>query len=206
MSIYSTLWHLQFPRDGDAYADCEWVDVFGQGVPAHVGTPTPGYGYEAGDPCEAFLPPALRLEDGTTEDNLRAVVFVASTTTKGTKRSGQEYESPLLVLTGIEYAASASDSIAARCRVRSSRRRMADDDEPMASRRAGRRQRRNRRLHGSPGRVDFSSHHQLPRRGSPAAAAVILAGGGARTARAQASHEDETAANNPLTDFSIGTR
>ena len=30
MSIYATLWHLQFPRHGDAYVGCEWVDVFAQ--------------------------------------------------------------------------------------------------------------------------------------------------------------------------------
>jgi hypothetical protein len=104
MSIYSTLWHLQFPRDGDAYEGCEWVEVFAQGVPAHIGTPTPGYGYESRDPYEAFLPPALRIEDAP-ENNLRAVVFIVSTTKKGTARAGQEYESPLFVLTGSDYAA-----------------------------------------------------------------------------------------------------
>jgi hypothetical protein len=104
VSIYATLWHLQFPRHGDAYVDCEWVEVLAQGVPAHVGTPTPGYGYESGDPYEAFLPPALRIDSRTSDDDLRAVVFVVSTSRKGTSRSGQEYESPLLVLTGTEYA------------------------------------------------------------------------------------------------------
>jgi hypothetical protein len=84
---------------------CEWADVLAQGVPAHIGTPTPGYGYESGDPYEAFLPPALRIESGGSEDDLRAVVFVVSTSKKGTTRSGQEYESPHLVLTGTEYAA-----------------------------------------------------------------------------------------------------
>lgn len=34
---------LRFPRDGDARVGCEWVEVVAQGVPAHVGTPTPGY-------------------------------------------------------------------------------------------------------------------------------------------------------------------
>src|SRR5206468_2421735 len=58
-----------------------------------------------GDPYETFLPPALRLDDGASEDDLRAVVFVISMSKKGTSRSGQEYESPLLVLTGAEYAA-----------------------------------------------------------------------------------------------------
>jgi hypothetical protein len=105
MSIYATLWHLQFPRHGDPYGGCEWVDVLAQGVPAHIGTPTPGYGYQSGDPYEAFLPTALRIESGTSEDDLRAVVFVVSTSKKGTTRSGQEYESPLLVITGAEYAA-----------------------------------------------------------------------------------------------------
>ena len=105
MSIYATLWRLQFPRHGDAYLGCEWVEVLAQGVPAHVGTPTPGYGYESGDPYAAFLPPALRIDKDTPEDELRAVVFVVSTTKKGTSRSGQEYMSPLLVLTGAEYAA-----------------------------------------------------------------------------------------------------
>jgi hypothetical protein len=104
MSIYAPLWHLQFPRQGDTHVGCEWVDVFAQGVPAHIGTPTAGYGYESGDPFESFLPPALRIEDGVTEDDLRAVVFLDSTSTKGTSRSGQEYEAPLLVLTGTEYA------------------------------------------------------------------------------------------------------
>lgn len=105
MSIYATLWHLHFPRHGDAYPGCGWVDVFAQGVPAHVGSPTPGYGYESGDPFVVFLPPALRIEGGISEDDLRAVVFVSCATKKGTARSGQEYESPLLMLTGAEYAA-----------------------------------------------------------------------------------------------------
>jgi hypothetical protein len=105
VSIYATLWHLQFPRHGDTYRGCEWVEVLAQGVPAHIGTPTPGHGYESGDPCESFLPPALRIEGATSEDDLRAVVFVVSTSKKGTSRSGQEYESPLLVLTGPLYSA-----------------------------------------------------------------------------------------------------
>ena len=53
---------------------------------------------------DAFLPPALRIDGRTSEDDLRAVVCVVSTSKKGTSRSGQEYESPLLVLTGAEYA------------------------------------------------------------------------------------------------------
>lgn len=105
MSIYATLWHLQFPRDGDAHLGCEWVGVFAQGVPAFIGTPTAGYGYESGDPFGTFLPPALRIGEGVAEDDLRAVVFVESESKKGTTRSGQEYDAPLLTLTGSEYAA-----------------------------------------------------------------------------------------------------
>jgi hypothetical protein len=103
MSIYATLWHLRFPRMGDAYAGCEWVDVLAQGVPAHIGTPSPGYGYESGDPYHAFLPPACRIGIDASEDGLRAVIFVVSDAKKGTVRSAQEYESPLLVLSGSEY-------------------------------------------------------------------------------------------------------
>src|SRR5712691_13568199 len=103
MSIYATQWILKFPRFGDAHTGCEWVGVIGQGVPAHIGTPTPGYGYESGDPYAAFLPPTLQIGDETSEDDLRAVVFVVAASRKGTSRSGQEYESPLVVLTGKEY-------------------------------------------------------------------------------------------------------
>jgi hypothetical protein len=103
MSIYATLWQLRFPRKGGAYEGCEWVDVFAQGVPAHIGTPTPGFGYEAGDPYGAFLPPALRMGIDASEDGLRAVVFVTGETKKGSSRGAQDYEAPLLLLTGAEY-------------------------------------------------------------------------------------------------------
>ena len=72
MSIYATLWHLRFAREEEDDVDGEW----------HVGTPTPGYGYESGDPYEAFLPLALRIDGRTSEDDLRAVVFVVSTSKK----------------------------------------------------------------------------------------------------------------------------
>lgn len=100
MSIYATQWILQFPALGDAYSGCEWVRVLGQGVPAHIGTPTEGHGYESGDPYSAFLPPAVVITDGN-EDVLRAIVIVRETTEK----VGQEYIGPLLVLSGAEYSA-----------------------------------------------------------------------------------------------------
>jgi hypothetical protein len=103
MSIYATLWRLQFPCDGDDYIGCDWVEIIAQGVPAHIGNPTPGFGYESGDPYASFLPPALTVP--SEEDHLlRAVVVVREGTTKGTERSGQEYVDPLLVLTGEDYA------------------------------------------------------------------------------------------------------
>ena len=49
MSIYATLWSLQFPRYGDAYVGGEWIAVTAQGVPAHIGPLTPGFGDEDGD-------------------------------------------------------------------------------------------------------------------------------------------------------------
>lgn len=102
MSIYATLWTLQFPRGGEEYLGCEWIQVRAQGVPGHVGTPTEGFGYEDGDPFASFLPPAITLE-GEEDHWLRAVIIVTSETQKGTPRAGQEYVDPLLVLTGDEY-------------------------------------------------------------------------------------------------------
>lgn len=100
MSIYATQWILRFPRFGDAHSGCEWVTVFGQGVPAHIGTPTPGNGYESGDPYASFLPPAIPVDDDGEADTLRAIVIVR----EETEKVGQEYIAPLLVLSGEEYA------------------------------------------------------------------------------------------------------
>lgn len=110
MSIYATLWSLQFPRHGDSHTACEWVEVVAQGVPGHIGTPSPGHGYEGGDPYADFLPPPIALapdDDGTT---LRAVVIVRD----GTPKDGQRYVDPLLVLTGEEYEKSTFDELHGR--------------------------------------------------------------------------------------------
>jgi hypothetical protein len=93
MSIYATLWALQFPRFGQFHIGCEWVIVIAQGVPAHVGAEVP-------DPYSSFLP---ALPNSVAID-LRAVVFVVEGTAKGTIRSAQEYSAPLFVLSGVEYA------------------------------------------------------------------------------------------------------
>jgi hypothetical protein len=66
--------------------------------------PTPGCGYEDGDPFFAFLPPPVPTDADGNAPHDRAVVFVTEYSIKGTERSAQEYPSPLLVLTGEEYA------------------------------------------------------------------------------------------------------
>lgn len=104
MSIYATLWTLKFPKKGDDYFGCEWITVLAQAVPAHIGSPTPGCGYEDGDPYNAFLPPAIETDAVGDAPFHRAVLFVTEHSIKGTERAGQEYLSPLLVLTGEQYA------------------------------------------------------------------------------------------------------
>ncbi len=101
MSIYATHWVLKFPAGGYAHRQCEWVEVIGQGVPAHVGSPTPGYGYEDGDPYADFLPPAVPVPEGSGDPGLRAMVVV----TEHDSKAGPRYLAPLLVLSGSEYAA-----------------------------------------------------------------------------------------------------
>jgi hypothetical protein len=101
MSIYATQWILKFPRFGHVHSRCEWVIVIGQGVPAHVGTPTFGHGYETGDPYAEFLPPAVPVNEDGEGSFLRALVIVR----EQTEKVGQEYVDPLLVLSGEEYAA-----------------------------------------------------------------------------------------------------
>ena len=104
MSIYATLWTLKFPIEGDEHLGCEWIEVRAQAVPAHVGSPTPGCGYEGGDPYAAFLPPAVVTDADGDAPFHRAVLIVTEYSIKGTERSGQEFSSPLLLLTGEEYA------------------------------------------------------------------------------------------------------
>jgi hypothetical protein len=101
VSIYATFWVLKFPRYGDYHSGCDWVEVVGQGVPAHIGTPTPGHEYDAGDPYADFLPPAVAVPDGYDGTALRAIVIVRD----GAEKLGQRYIDPLLVLSGEQYAA-----------------------------------------------------------------------------------------------------
>ena len=91
MSIYATLWALKFPKFGEYHYACEWTEVIAQGVPPHIGSPTPGFGYERGDPFVDFLPPAVEVSPEGEAEYMRAVVFVTEHTRKGTPRSGQEH-------------------------------------------------------------------------------------------------------------------
>ena len=104
MSIYATLWSLKFPKYGDYHTGCEWIEVTAQGVPPHVGSPTPGLGYEDGDPYAEFLPPAVVTDENGDAAYMRAVVIVTEDTQKGTLRSSQEYVDPLLTLDGEQYS------------------------------------------------------------------------------------------------------
>ena len=104
MSIYATLWKLKFPRFGDYHTDCDWIEVTAQGVPPHIGSPTPGLGHEDGDPYAEFLPDATTTDEHGEAEYMRAVVIVTENTKKGTSRSPQEYIDPVLILSGKQYA------------------------------------------------------------------------------------------------------
>jgi hypothetical protein len=104
MSIYATLWTIQIQDPASPFTSPTWVTVTAQAVPPHIGSPTPGCGYEDGDPYADFLPLPVETDETGEAPYNRAVVFVTEDTRKGTARSGQEYVDPLLVLTGEEYA------------------------------------------------------------------------------------------------------
>src|SRR5205823_1374307 len=88
----------------------DWVEIMGQGVPSHIGTPSPGYGYESGDPYADFLPPAIPVPENDDGIALRAMVIVRS----GAEKIGQEYVRPLLVLSGREYASMGFEDVYGR--------------------------------------------------------------------------------------------
>ena len=86
MSIYATLGEIGIRRFGDE----AMVEIFIQAVPPHIDYTGPEWD---------FLPPPVDPEGSVN----RAVVFVERDTPKGTDRCGQEYDKPLLTLTGSEY-------------------------------------------------------------------------------------------------------
>ena len=97
MSIYCTLWALHFPSDGLGFRDDKdaGIEVFAQAVPSHIQN------------VVTWLPKPVR-DPGPYH---RAVVITTDYDSKGTKRSGQEYRNPLLVVTGKEYASWTVDTL-----------------------------------------------------------------------------------------------
>jgi hypothetical protein len=73
-------------------------------VPPHIGSSTPGLGYDNGDPYAELLPPAVATDENCEAEFLRAVVTITEETGKGTVRHPQEYSNPLLTLDGKQYA------------------------------------------------------------------------------------------------------
>ncbi len=96
MSIYATLWEIRLPK---AHAfDEEWIEVYAQAVPAHIGHPSH---YPEGDPYADFLPPVVECDPKTGRGPYhRAVVILAE---GRDEKVGQRYTDPLLVMTGEEY-------------------------------------------------------------------------------------------------------
>jgi hypothetical protein len=111
MSIYATLWSIQVQDPAAPLTNPRWVTVTAQAVPPHIGSPTPGSGYEDGDPYADFLPPPIETDEMGNAEYHRAVVFVTDETKKGTERSSQEYVNPLLIMTGEEYAKMSFDEL-----------------------------------------------------------------------------------------------
>ncbi len=85
MSIYATIGEFGIYSEKDK----EIVRVTIQGVPNHI-----DYIGEAWD----WLPPIDK-----SKKYMRAVVFILDDTVKGTDRCGQEYDNPLLIMSGREY-------------------------------------------------------------------------------------------------------
>jgi hypothetical protein len=114
MSIYATLWSVQIEDPAAPLTKPRWVRVTAQAVPPHIGSLTPGCGYESGDPYSEFLPPPVQTDEMGNAEYDRAVVFVTDQTKKGTERNGQEYVNPLLIMTGEEYAKIPFDTLLRR--------------------------------------------------------------------------------------------
>jgi hypothetical protein len=97
MSIYATLWEIKLPKTHQF--DTEWVRVYAQAVPPHIGHPSH---YPKGDPYSDFLPPVVECDPKTGLGPYhRAVVILAD---GRDEKVGQRYTNPLLVLTGEEYS------------------------------------------------------------------------------------------------------
>ena len=107
MSIYATLWTIKVPRHHEF--DEDWVEVYAQAVPPHIGHPSH---YPDGDPYGDFLPPVVECDPKTGDGPVyRAVVIVFE---ERSEKLGQRYVSPLLTLTGADYASIPFDDLLRR--------------------------------------------------------------------------------------------
>lgn len=97
MSIYATLWEIKLPKAHPF--DTEWVEVYAQAVPAHIGHPSV---YPEGDPYGDFLPPVVECDPETGYGPYhRAVLILVD---GHGEKVVQRYTAPILTLTGEEYA------------------------------------------------------------------------------------------------------
>jgi hypothetical protein len=97
MSIYATLWEIQL-RKSHCF-DTEWVCVYAQAVPPHIGHPSH---YPEGDPYSDFLPPIVECDPETgLGPHYRAVVILVE---GRDEKVVQRYTDPLMVLTEVEYS------------------------------------------------------------------------------------------------------
>lgn len=104
MSIYVTIWSIKLEAP---WIPNEYVTVWAQGVPAHIGQPDQGY---ETDPHEDYLPPIIANYDPNREHPYRAVVFVQE---GRDKKDYQKYVDPILTITGAEYEAVSFPSLLA---------------------------------------------------------------------------------------------
>jgi hypothetical protein len=91
VSIYATLGQIKVPTTDWARDEGDWVEVYFQGVPGHIGHPK----YYEADYYADFLPPPVQ-----DEDQLRAVVVLMD---GGDEKEVQRYVRPLMTLTGDEW-------------------------------------------------------------------------------------------------------
>ena len=65
-----------FAQDrGESHDASQFEEVIAQGVPPHIGSLTPGFGYERGDPFVDFLPPPVGVNPEGEAEYMRAVVL-----------------------------------------------------------------------------------------------------------------------------------
>lgn len=88
--------------DGKETWEDQWVDIYAQGVPPHIGHPKEDY---ETDPYADFLPPIVAdydpdIEDESYDPPYRAVVIVQE---GRHQKEGQRYVDPVLVISGEEY-------------------------------------------------------------------------------------------------------